>query len=459
MKIDLPETDRPRILVIGGGFGGLELIRTLRKADAQVVLLDKNNHHTFQPLLYQVATSALEETSIAAPFRKVFQKQKNFFFRMAEVQRVIPEEKRVETNISDVHYDFLVIATGSRSNYFGNEGLIISSMPMKTIDQALDLRSVILSNFEKALVISNPRKKQSHMNFVIAGGGPTGVELAGALGELKQHIFPEDYPELDLSMMNIYLVQSGDRLLPALTEKASRKAKEYLEKLGVTVLLNTRVLDYSGDYVQTNGEEDLTARTLIWTAGVIGSPIAGLDHAIGKGDRLLVDDRNRVQGYEDIYAIGDVAAMISEDRPKGHPMMAPVAMQQGRHLGKNLKKLLKGAATISFNYLDKGAMATVGKKKAVVNLPRFSIYGFSAWFVWLFVHLLYLVGFENKVVTVFHWTRNYFNSDRAVRLILNTGSSKKEKRRRKRKLFEEHRQKSEGGGDKSGNEGAEGNNA
>jgi NADH dehydrogenase len=445
MQIDLPETDKPRVVIVGGGFGGLELIKSLRKADVQVVLLDKNNYHTFQPLLYQVATSALEETSVAAPYRKVFQGQKNFYYRMAEVQRVIPEEKRLETTISDVHYDYLVIATGSRSNYFGNEGLIISSMPMKTIDQALDLRSMILQNFEKALVLSNPRKKQSHMNFVIAGGGPTGVELAGALGELKHHIFPKDYPELDLSQMNIYLVQSSDRLLPALRPKASRKAKAYLEQLGVTVLLNTRVQDYSGDYVQTNTDVDLTARTLIWTAGVIGAPIEGLDRAIGKGDRILVDDRNRVQGYEDIYAIGDVAAMISEDYPKGHPMMAPIAMQQGRHLGKNIKRALKGQDTLPFKYFDKGAMATVGKKKAVVNMPNFSIYGFLAWFVWLVVHLLYLVGFENKVVTVFHWTRNYFNSDRAVRLILNTGHSKKEKRRRKRKFYEEHRQKQEEG--------------
>ncbi len=443
MKIDLPETDKPRVLIIGGGFGGLELIRSLRKANVQVVLLDKNNYHTFQPLLYQVATSALEETSIAAPFRKVFQKQDNFFFRMAEVQRVIPEEKRVETSISDVHYDHLVIATGAQSNYFGNEGLIISSMPMKSIDQALALRSLILQNFEKALVISNPRKKQSHMNFVIAGGGPTGVELAGALGELKEHIFPKDYPELDLSMMNIYLVQSGDRLLPALNEKASRKAKEYLEKLGVQVQLNTRVQDYSGDYVQTNTEQDLTARTLIWTAGVIGAPIKGLDHAIGKGDRILVDETHRVQGYDDIYAIGDVAAMFSEAYPKGHPMMAPVAMQQGRHLGKNLKRRLRGQPERPFKYFDKGAMATVGKKKAVVNLPAFNIYGFSAWFVWLFVHLLYLVGFENKVVTVFRWMRNYFNSERAVRLILNAGMAKKEKRRRKRKLFEDYQQQGE----------------
>lgn len=454
MQIDLPETDKPRVVVIGGGFGGLELIHSLRNAEFQVVLLDKNNYHTFQPLLYQVATSALEETSIAAPFRKVFSGQDNFFFRMAEVQRVVPEEQRIETTISDLYYDHLVIATGSKSNYFGNEGLIVSSMPMKSIDQALGLRSLILENFEKALVLSNPRKKQSHMNFVIAGGGPTGVELAGALGELKQHIFPKDYPELDLSMMNIYLVQSGERLLPALTEKASRKAKEYLKKVGVTVMLNTRVVDYSGDYVQTNTEEDLTARTLIWTAGVIGAPVQGLDDAQVKGDRLMVDENNRVKGYQNIYAIGDVAAMISDELPKGHPMMAPVAMQQGRHLGKNLKRSLRDSNMIPFRYKDKGAMATIGKKKAVVNLPTFSIYGFWAWFVWLFVHLFYLIGFENKVVTLFHWTRNYFNSDRAVRLILSSGGSKKEKRRRKRKIFEDHEKQRRK--EKAGEEGDEG---
>ena len=387
MLIDIPNSGKARVVVIGGGFGGIRLAKALSKKNVQVVLIDKNNYHAFQPLLYQVATAGLEADSIAYPIRKIFGKSKNVFFRMGEVQRIIPEEKKIEIDNDHLFYDYLVIATGAKTNYFGNEGLTISSMPMKSVPEALDLRSMILQNFEKILTITNERKKQSYMNFVIAGAGPTGVELAGALGELKKHVFPRDYPELDLGKMNIYLVQSGDRVLPMLSEKSSLKAKRYLEELGVQVVLNTRVLDYNGDYVQTNTGNDLIARTLIWTAGVTGNPIDGLDpKLITKTGRYLVDEYNRVQGYSDVFAIGDVACMITKEFENGHPQVAPAAIQQATHFAKNILLQINKKTMKPFKYKDKGSMATIGKNRAVVEVGNFKIGGAIAWMMWMFVH-------------------------------------------------------------------------
>ncbi len=441
MKIDIPDINKPRVIIVGGGFGGIELAKSLGNTDVQVVMLDKHNYHTFQPLLYQVATSALEADSIAYPIRKIFDSYPNFYFRMGEVKEVLPDENKIITSINEISYDYLVIATGAQTNYFGNEGLIISAMPMKSIPEALDLRSLILQNFEKALVISNKRKQQSLMNFVIAGGGPTGVELAGALGELKQNILPKDYPELDLSQMNIYLIHSRERLLPMLSESSSEKTKKYLEELGVTVVLNTRVLDFHGDYVQTNQEEDYIAKTLIWTAGVEGAPIDGLN-AINKGNRIVVNEFNQVKGYENIFAIGDVASMETKDTPRGHPMVAPVAMQQGKHLAKNISLLLENKKPIPFQYKNKGSMATIGKNKAVVEIGKTKMSGFSAWMVWMVVHLISLVGFRNKIIATINWIKNYFSSDRGIRLIITPFVLSKAKRKR-RKEFEEEVEKAE----------------
>jgi NADH dehydrogenase len=262
MLIEIPNTKKARVVIIGGGFGGIQLAKMFKNKDVQVVIVDKNNYHTFQPLMYQVATSALEAESIAYPIRKIFNKSKNIFFRLGEVTHINAEKKMIEFGNDTLEYDYLVIASGAKTNYFGNEGLTISAMPMKSILESLDLRTMLLQNFEHALLINNERKKQGMMNVVIAGAGPTGVELAGALGELKRSVFPKDYPELDLGKMNIYLVQSGDRVLPMLSPKSSLKAKKYLEKLGVTVVLNTRVLDYFGDYVQTDTGQDIIAKTL-----------------------------------------------------------------------------------------------------------------------------------------------------------------------------------------------------
>ncbi len=425
------------MVIIGGGFAGVELAKSLKNSGYQIVMLDKHNYHAFQPLLYQVATSALEADSIAFPLRKIFKGYKDFYFRMAEVNDVIPEENLVISSINEIAYDYLIIATGSKTNFMNNEGLTISSMPMKSIPEALNLRSLIFQNFEKALVITNERKRQGLMNFVIAGAGPTGVELAGALGELKSHILPKDYPELDFSMMQIYLIQSSDRVLPALSLSSSEKAQRYLEKLGVKVVLNTRVLDYFGDYVQTNTEEDFVAKTLIWTAGVVGAPINGLDaKSIVRGNRIEVDEFNRVKGCENIFAIGDVAAMITEKNPMGHPMVAPVAIQQGKWVGKNLKRINQKKEMSPFVYHDKGAMATIGKNKAVVELGKMKFGGAFAWYVWMFVHLMSLVGFRNRVIVFFNWARNYFNSDRGMRLIIIPFKLSKVKRQRKKAFYD-----------------------
>ena len=437
MLIDIPNKKKARVVIIGGGFGGIQLAKMFRKKDIQVVIVDKNNYHTFQPLMYQVATSALEAESIAYPIRKIFNKIKNVYFRLGEVTNIDPERKVIEFGDDTLEYDFLVIATGAKTNYFGNEGLTISAMPMKSILESLDLRTMLLQNLEHALLINNERKKQGMMNVVIAGAGPTGVELAGALGELKRKVFPKDYPELDLSKMNIYLVQSGDRVLPMLSPKSSLKAKKYLEKLGVEVVLNTRVLDYFGDYVQTDTGQDIIAKTLIWTAGVTGNPVGGVPlDCISRAGRIMVDEFNQVKGLKDVYAIGDVACMQTKDYPNGHPQVAPAAMQQGTLLGKNIcAKVLYNKPFKPFKYKDKGAMATVGKNKALVEMGRLRIGGAMAWFIWMAVHLLSLVGFRNKMVTMFNWIKNYFNSDRGMRLIITQFDLQEEKRKR-RKEFE-----------------------
>ena len=437
MLIEIPNKKKARIVIIGGGFGGIQLAKMFKNKDVQVVIVDKNNYHTFQPLMYQVATSALEAESIAYPIRKIFNKSNNVFFRLGEVTHVDFERKMIEFGNDALEYDYLVIASGAKTNYFGNEGLTISAMPMKSILESLDLRTMLLQNLEHALLINNERKKQGMMNVVIAGAGPTGVELAGALGELKRKVFPKDYPELDLTKMNIYLVQSGDRVLPMLSEKSSKKAKKYLEKLGVTVVLNTRVLDYFGDYVQTDTGQDIIAKTLIWTAGVTGNPIKGMPkETIGRADRIQVNEFNQIKGLQDVFAIGDVAAMATKDYPNGHPQVAPAAMQQGKLLGKNLvNKICYKKPFKPFKYKDKGAMATVGKNKALVEMGRLKIGGAMAWFIWMVIHLLSLVGFRNKMVTMFNWIKNYFSSDRGMRLIITQFDLQEEKRKR-RKEFE-----------------------
>lgn len=416
----IADLGKPRVVIIGGGFGGLEVAKGLVKSKTQTVLFDKYNHHTFQPLLYQVATSALETSSIVFPFRKRFAGAKDFYFRLGEVNRIKPESNCIETSIGSVKYDYLVIATGAETNFYGLADVAKNSHPMKTIIDAIKLRNIIIKNFEMALLVDDAEVMDSYMDYVIVGGGPTGVELAGAMAELKRHVFPRDYPELDVNRMDIHLVEATPRLLNGMSEAAGTKALEYLRKMGVHVHLNAAVKSYDGYEVIFSNGKRLITRTLMWAAGVKGNPVAGLHaESLGRASRLIVDEFNRVKGYENIFAIGDAALMQGDpDFPNGHPMMAPPAMQQGQLLAENIDRLIHNKPMKPFRYKDKGAMATVGRNKAVVDLKSFKFQGFFAWFVWMFVHLLSLIGFRNKVIVFINWLVSYFSYDKSNRLII-----------------------------------------
>lgn len=415
--LNIPTSTSKRVVVIGGGFAGLHLVKKLCSKHFQVVLIDKHNYHCFQPLLYQVATAGLEPDSIAHSLRTLIQNRKNFYFRYAEVKSIQQENNLILTDVGNLHFDYLVIATGSKTNFFGNENFEKYTMPMKTIPEALNLRSLILQNFEKALLTNDLEERERLMNFVIVGGGPTGVELAGALAELKNHILPHDYPDLDIRRMNVHLVQSSERLLPGMSIKSGQKSKEYLENLGVHVWLNTRVLNYDGKLVDTNNK-DLQATTLIWAAGVTGNLIDGFNPQQINSGRYIVNSFNQIQSCENIFALGDVAVMIDEKNPKGHPMVAQVAIQQGKRLVENLVRLNQGLSLKSFNFKDKGSMATIGRNKAVVDIGKLHFDGFFAWLVWMFVHLISLVGFRNKIIAFLNWVIQYFSYNKSVRLII-----------------------------------------
>lgn len=426
--MNIPQTSFPRVVIIGGGFAGLAAARGLEDKELQVVLIDKHNYHTFQPLLYQVATGGLEPDSIAFPLRKRFNDIENFFFRLADVTQINAEEKEVITSIGSLAYDYLIIATGSTTNFFGNKSIEKHTMEMKSIPQSLNIRSLILENFEEALLTSDLEERKKLMNFVIVGGGPTGVELAGALAEMKKGILPKDYPDLDIRLMKINLIQGADYILKGMSEKASEKAEDFLIKLGVDVWKNLRVHNYDGDIVTTNGEENFKASTVIWAAGVKGAAIDGLkaECVVERAARYKVDQFNRVVPHDTIFAIGDVAAMSTEKFPYGHPMMAQPAIQQGNLLAKNILALLKGKQMKPFVYKDKGSMATIGRNKAVVDLPKWKFQGVFAWFVWMFVHLFSLIGFRNKIVVFFNWVYNYIRFDRETRLIIRPFKQKNE---------------------------------
>lgn len=424
-----PAQGKPRIVIIGGGFGGLMAVKHLKNRDVQVVVIDKNNYHTFQPLLYQVATAGLEPDSIAYPLRKIFKGMRNVHFRMGEALRVRPDERLLETSIGNIEYDYLIIATGSRTNFFGMHRVEDHAMGMKTVEEALNIRSLALQSFEQATLVTEAKQRQELMTFVVVGGGPTGVETAGALAELKKHVLPKDFPELDLRLMRIYLLEAMPRLLNGMSDVAGEKAVEYLQAMGVNVLLGAHVKNYDGETVQMNDGSAIAARTLIWAAGVTGAPIAGLDDALVRGQRLYVDVFNRVQAsngdlYNRIFAIGDVAVMptsaeLDARYPNGHPMVAPVAMQQGALVARNILALQAGRAPKPFVYFDKGSMATVGRNKAVVDIHKIRFQGWLAWIAWLGLHLIMLVGFRNKVIVAVNWVWNYFSYDRGTRLIVH----------------------------------------
>ncbi|MBK8657782.1 MAG: NAD(P)/FAD-dependent oxidoreductase [Bacteroidetes bacterium] len=417
--MNIPEVKVPRVVIVGCGFGGLQLASGLRNANVQVVMLDKNNYNTFQPLLYQVATAGLEADSIAYPIRKIFKNQKNFHFRWCEVTGVNEANSVVETSIGSLQYDFLVVATGSTTNFFGNADFESNAMPMKSVTEALDLRSRILQNLEEALLTSDIKQQEALMTFVVVGGGPTGVELAGALCELKKHVLPNDYPELDLRKMRVILVENSAELLGAMSEINQQKAKKYLEDLGCELWLKTGVAKFDGKQMQIRDGKILQTSNLIWAAGIRGVPIAGLPpDCITPRGRIVVDEYNKVASTRNIYAIGDVAMMPQPNFENGHPQVAPVAIQQASLLAVNIVRVQHHKELVKFVYQDKGVMATVGRNKAVVEAGKLKFGGFLGWFAWMALHLMLLVGFRNKIVVFINWLWNYINYDRNIRLII-----------------------------------------
>ncbi|WP_293892868.1 NAD(P)/FAD-dependent oxidoreductase [Flavobacterium sp.] len=418
--MNIPISKNPRVVIVGGGFGGIALSKKLRNKDVQVVLIDKHNYHTFQPLLYQVATGGLEAGSIAYPIRKVIQEYNDFYFRLTSVKEIDTKYQKIITEIGELHYDYLVIAMGSKTNYFGNKEIERNSMSMKTIPQSLNIRSLILENFEQAVLTKDQADRNTLINFVLVGAGPTGVELAGALAEMKKAILQKDYPDLDIDKMQINLIQSGDRILNTMSEKSSKAAEKFLVDLGVKIWKNVRVTNYDGRTITTNTDLTFDSATVIWTAGVQGAKIVGLDAKsfIEKADRIRVNRFNQVVGYENIFAIGDICSMETEKYPQGHPMMAQPAIQQGKLLGENLINLMHKKDMTAFEYNDKGSMATIGRNLAVVDLPHYHFSGIFAWFVWMFVHLFSLIGFKNKAVVFLNWVYNYIRFDREGRLII-----------------------------------------
>ena len=417
--LNIPTSKNPRVVIIGGGFGGIELAKQLRNKPFQIVLLDKHNYHAFQPLLYQVATAGLESYSIASPYRAMFEGQDNLVFRLAEVTEIIASEQTIKTTIGDVTYDYLVIATGSTTNFFGMQDVMQHAMPMKSVPQALDIRSMLIQNFEKAVSLEHKSDEQeSLIDIVIVGGGPTGIETAGALAELRNHVLPIDYPEIDFNMMDIYLIELGPRLLAGMSEEASAKTKQFLEQLGVHVWLNTGLVSYDGYKAALNNGKTILTTSLIYAAGVAGMVPSGFQkESIGRGNRLSIDGKLRVKGNSNIFSIGDVASFIPEGKQAPLPMVAPVAMQMGTYLAKFLKSGAKDPYP-DFTYVDKGSMATIGKHKAVVDLKFWKTQGTIAWFIWMFVHLMSLVGFGSKLFVFLSWMSAYFSSDKKHRLII-----------------------------------------
>lgn len=418
--LNIPDSSNPRVVIIGGGFAGVSIARKLKNKNFQVVLLDKHNYHNFQPLMYQVATGGLEAGSIAYPIRKIVKEHPEAFFRMTLVEKIDTENKKVITDIGTIYYDYVVIATGSTNNYFGNTEVEKNSMVMKTIPEALDIRSLMLENFELALQTNDMEERKALMNFVIVGAGPTGVELAGALAEMKNAVFPKDYPDLDISMMEINLVQGSDRVLDAMSKRSSKAAQKFLNDLGVKIHLKTIVTNYDGQTVTTKDGPSFKTQAMIWSAGVKGAPVDGVAEAVDRATRIKVNEYNQVEGFTDVFALGDVAAMYGEKYQFGHPMMAQPAIQQGALLAENLERLVKKQSMKKFVYNDKGSMATIGRNKAVVDLPKLHFNGIFAWFVWMFVHLFSLIGFKNKVLVFWSWVYNYFVFDRESRVIIRS---------------------------------------
>jgi len=425
MTYNIPDTDQPRIVIVGAGFGGLNLARKLAKTNYQVILIDKNNYHQFQPLFYQVAMAGLEPSSIAFPLRKIFQKKKNVFIRVTEVTEIDTDNDEITTPLGKLKYNHLVISIGAKTNFYGNKNLEQKCISMKSVSEALYLRNRILSDYEKAISTIDFDERQGLIDIAIVGGGPTGVEVAGALAEMKKYIIPKDYNELNFKEIDIYLIQSSSCLLKGMSAEASDGAKLFLENLGVKVILNTRVTDFDGEYVYLADDSKIQAQKVIWAAGITGNILKGLpDGTLTYGNRLKVNRFNQIEGVSNIYALGDIAYMEEENYPKGHPQVAQVAIQQAKQLAENLKNKLKGKEFEQFFYKDLGSMATIGRNRAVVDLPRFKFKGFFAWVVWLIVHLFSLIGVKNKIFVFLNWVWNYFTYDQSLRLIIKPETKK-----------------------------------
>ncbi|MDD2798119.1 MAG: NAD(P)/FAD-dependent oxidoreductase [Bacteroidales bacterium] len=426
MKANIPEVKNKRIVVVGGGFAGLTICLKLLHTNYQIVLLDKHNYHMFQPLFYQVATAGLEPSAISFPYRKVFQSLNNIHIRKTVVEKIDPDQNRVITSIGEIDYDYLILATGATTNFFGNNELQKLTHPMKSVSEALGLRNTILQTFENILISEYPDEQEGMMNFVVVGGGPTGVETSGSLAEMKKYILPKDYPEIDFNRMNIYLVEASPRLLNGMTTKSGEKAYEYLMRMGVKVWLNTAVSDYNGNIVSLSNGMKLKTDNIIWAAGVKANFMEGISTAtMTRGNRMKVDQYNKVEGYSNIYALGDLAYMETDKYPNGHPQVAQVAIQSARNVAKNFSSLEKGKPQKPFKYKNLGSMATVGRNLAVVDLPFVHFHGFFAWWVWMFVHLMSILGIKNKVMTFINWSWSYFTYDQSLRLIIKAKNVEK----------------------------------
>ena len=433
MSFNLPQSDKKRVVIVGGGFGGLRLANKLRHSDFQVVLVDRNNYHQFPPLIYQIASAGIEPSSISFPFRKIFQRRKNFFYRMAEVRSIFPKHKIIQTSIGKVHYDYLVLAAGSTTNFFGNKHVEEEAMPMKNVSEAMGLRNALLDNFERALTCAGEQERRELLNVVIVGGGASGVEIAGALSEMKNFVLPKDYPDLPSKLMHIYLIEAGDRLLASMSRESSAKVERYLRSMGVDVQLGKMVTDYRDHRVMMKDGSSIPTRTFIWVSGVAAQPVGNLPETLlGRGRRIKVDAYNRVEGLDGVFCIGDQCIMTADDAyPGGHPQLAQVAIQQGTLLARNLVRLEAGEELVPFRYKNLGTMATVGRNRAVAEFKEVKFGGFFAWFLWLAVHLRSILGVRNKLVVLFNWVWNYFSYSQSLRMIVYAKKAKEVREREK----------------------------
>lgn len=414
-----------KIILVGGGFAGMEFAKQMRNKGYDILLIDKQNHHQFQPLFYQVACSMLEPSSIVFPFRRMFQGTRNMEFRMATVQSVNSEAKYIVTDIGNFSYDYLVLGIGCTTNFFGNKEIEDNALTLKSTQEAIHIRNHILTNFETVLS-KQDAEKEEYLNIVVVGGGPTGVELSGSFAEMKNKILPKDYTFFDFSKLNIILIEGSPNTLNSMSEKARKASRDYLEKLGVIIRTQTVVKEYDGHKVVLNTGEVIPSRNVIWAAGVTGNRIEGLEKAeMMRGNRFKVDRNNLIQGYDSIFAIGDIAYMETPLYPNGHPQLANVAVNQAKNLAKNFLRNKPFEGWKPYEYKDLGSMATVGKNKAVVDLPKWKFKGFFAWLVWMFLHLMLILTVRNKLIILINWAWNYFSSDSTLRIILSNPSKRK----------------------------------